>query len=238
MASLRRAFDRAGAFSGWHLGHDEIRVHGWDQAPTAGGGSPGENLAENVRRLQAEAAALDPEAELTIWSDMFDPTHNAVAGRPYYLVNGDFAGSWLGLGPAVSIVNWHGFPQDRRAAAEHFAARGHRQILAGYYDQAPGAFRDRAWLAELAGVPGVDGVMYTPWSTGFDRLEAWADHVWGDAAWEPVPGGPPATVAATPTTLATAGTPAPTETRAAPTAAATLATPPARFVPYAASGRG
>jgi len=208
MASLQRAFQRAQAFEGWHLSHDEIRVHGWDQAPRAGSGTPGENLAENVRIVTDRARALAPDAELTIWSDMFDPFHNAAAGKPYYLVNGDFSGSWLGLPPNVSILNWHGFPSRRRDAAEHFAARGHRQILAGYYDSAPANFRDRAWLAELTGVPGVDGVMYTQWGSGFANLEAWADHVWGDAEWVAVP--PPDATPSTTTTPSTPNAPSPT----------------------------
>lgn len=252
LANLQRAFARAGAFSGWHFGHDEIRVHGWDQAPHAGVGTPGEDLAENVRLLTARAAALAPEGEVTVWSDMFDPNHNAAPGPPYYLVDGDWSGSWLGLLPAVSILNWHSFQPERRAAAEHFAARGHRQILAGYYDSAPAAFRDRAWLAELAGVSGVDGVMYTQWGSGYANLEAWAAHIWGDATWEAVPGPTTAPTAANPTTVPTivpttdaTALPTATATRtsatavstAAPSASPPTAGPPAGalFIPRAES---
>lgn len=187
LASLRREFAGAGMFQGWMFGHDEIRMHGWDEAPRAGDGTPGSNLAYNFQTLYAMAREIDPQARILVWSDMFDPYHNAAKrDTPYYLVNGDWSGSWLGLPQDVVIVNWH-HHAGRREAAEFFASRGHRQILAGYYDAPPEQFGDRQWLADLAGVPGISGVMYTPWSTGYDQLEAWAQHVWGDVGPTPTP---------------------------------------------------
>ena len=184
MAGLRREFAQAGAFSGWMFNHDEIRVHGWDDAPRIGGGTPGEDLAYNFRTLYDRARALDPSARIFAWSDMFDPTHNAAAGaEPYYLVNGRWAGGWEGVPPDVTILNWNHQAGKSRASAAFFAGRGHRQILAGYYDAAPEDFSDRDWLRELEGLPGIEGVMYTQWTTGYDNLEAWARHVWGDTPW-------------------------------------------------------
>ena len=119
---------------------------------------------------------------------MFDPYHNAAARtEPYYLVNGDWSGSWEGLPSDVIVVNWNHQADRRRESASFFAERGHRQMLAGYYDSAEEDFADRQWLEELAGVPGIEGVMFTQWGTGYDRLEAWARHVWGGAPWT-VPG--------------------------------------------------
>ncbi len=183
LSSLQREFSQAGAFAGWLFGHDEIRVHGWDEAPRAGAGSPGEDLAYNFRTLYDMAKAMQPGAVILTWSDMFDPYHNATDSEdPYYLVNGSWAGSWLGLPADVIVLNWH-HHRDRRLAAEFFAERGHRQILAGYYDASPDQFGDRDWLRELEGVPRIEGVMYTAWGSGYDNLEAWAHHAWGDAPW-------------------------------------------------------
>ncbi len=183
LASLEREFSQDGVFNGWLFGHDEIRVHGWDEAPRAGSGSPGENLALNFGTIYAMARAIEPQSVILTWSDMFDPYHNAAdTPQPYYLVNGNWSGSWLGVPGDVMIVNWH-HHANRRSAAEFFASRGHHQILAGYYDTPPGEFADRQWLADLEGLRGIDGVMYTHWSTGYDNLEAWARHVWGDAPW-------------------------------------------------------
>jgi hypothetical protein len=181
MNGVRRQFVSAGVFSGWMFSHDEIRVHGWDEAPTEG--SPGQDLARNVRELERAAVGMDPAGEILIWSDMFDPFHNATPDATYYLVNGSWSGSWEGLGSRTVIVNWNSNPQSRRDSASFFAERGHRQILAGYYDSPPASFSDKTWLEDLAGVDGIDGVMYTPWSTGYDNLEAWASHVWGGAPW-------------------------------------------------------
>ena len=92
---------------------------------------------------------------------MFDPTHNAADNAfPYYLVNGNWSGSWAGLSPDMTVLNWNHGAKARESAA-FFSGRGHRQILAGYYDAAPERFSDRQWLAELEGGPGIDGVMYT-----------------------------------------------------------------------------
>jgi len=209
LASLKRVFGDAGAFRGWMFSHDEIRMHGWDESPRHGDGSPGANLAFNIRALTDAAAVTAPGANVMVWSDMFDPQHNAASrDEPYYLVNGDWSGSWEGLDPGVLVLNWNHSPQKRRASARFFAQRGNRQILAGYYDAPPEGFTDRQWLADLEGIKGISGVMYTQWGSGYDQLEAWADHVWGDAPW--VTSEPPETPAPSMTPLPRTPTPAPT----------------------------
>lgn len=70
----------------------------------------------------------------------------------------------------------------RAKAAESlafFARRGHRQILAGYYDHRPDAIR--AWREKgKSAAPGsVVGVMYTTWANCYDDLEAFARAAWG-----------------------------------------------------------
>jgi hypothetical protein len=183
LASLRREFGAAGMFRGWMLSYDEIRVHGWDETYRHGGGSPGENLAYNFGRVYDMAKQIDASAALFTWSDMFDPFHNAAdSAEPYYLVHGNWSASWQGVPPDVTIINWNHGAQ-RRQSAEFFSQRGHRQILAGYYDTPPERFYDRDWLRELEGLVGIEGVMYTQWGSGYGNLEAWARHVWGDAPW-------------------------------------------------------
>lgn len=246
LAGLRREFAAAGAFSGWMLSHDEIRVHGWDQAPKAGSGRPGENLAQNLRELQAAAQAIDPAGRLYVWSDMFDPQHNAADSKePYYLVNGSWAGSWEGLAPGVGVINWNSQADKRRASAAFFAGRGHRQILAGYYDQDPTRFGDRAWLADLRGLPGIEGVLYAQWGSGYDQLEAWARHVWGDAAWvaegatpSAAPGGSTTPAAASATPVAATRTPDAPATPAFPSTATAPAIPPTPAAPRLYLPRG
>lgn len=158
---------------GFLLNHDEIRTANWCAACTARRESPGRLLAENFRRCAAMARKAHPGAELFVWSDMFDPYHNAV--DRYYLVNGSWAGSWEGLTKDVVLVNWN--YAERRRSLPWFAGRGHRQILAGYYDESPE--RIRQWIDDCAGVPGVVGVMYTTWQHQYKDLEVFAKAAWG-----------------------------------------------------------
>src|SRR5207249_7607147 len=112
------------------MSHDEIRVANWCRACRERNQSPGELLADNVKRCVGIIRDISPKAQIVVWSDMFDPNHNAV--DRYYLVNGSLRGSWEGLPKDVVIANWNG---GRRAAGlKWFAGRGHEQILAGFYD--------------------------------------------------------------------------------------------------------
>ena len=154
----------------YFLSHDEIRVADWDGPE---GRNAGAALAENVRSCRRIVAELEPGAETVIWSDMFDPHHNAV--NDYYLTRGSMAGSWEGLGKETGIVNWNS--GKARPSLEWFAKRGHRQILAGYYDSSPD--RITGWLEVARGLDGVDGAMYTTWRNDFSKLEAFAAAAWG-----------------------------------------------------------
>lgn len=155
------------------MSHDEIRVANWCALCQARHLTPGQMLADNVRRCIAIIRSVSPSARIYVWSDMFDPFHNAHDN--YYLVNGTWAGSWEGLPPDVGIVNWNF--DGRKKSLPFFAGRGHRQILAGYYDGAPDTIRE--WLQDAAGVHGIDGVMYTTWMQKYDDLEAFARAAWG-----------------------------------------------------------
>ncbi|UCC67733.1 MAG: hypothetical protein JSV79_11530 [Armatimonadota bacterium] len=153
--------------------HDEIRVANWDQACRSRGLTPGELLADNVRRCVAIIRDLRPDAAIWVWSDMFDPMHNAV--DEYYLVNGTWAGSWEGLPADVGIVNWANHLKGKNLG--WFANRGHAQVLAGYYDHEEWIIEE--WLEAGDGLPGVAGAMYTTWRDNYHDMEAWAARAWG-----------------------------------------------------------
>lgn len=147
------------------MSHDEIRVMNWCAACQARRSTPGEMLAENLRRCVAILGEVAPGAELVVWSDMFDPHHNAVDG--YYLVNGTLAGSWDGLPRGATIANWNG--RKKRESLKFFADRGHRQVIAGFYD-APGLSGFTGWDQAARGVPNVDGFLYTTWRGDYKLL--------------------------------------------------------------------
>lgn len=155
--------------------HDEIRVGNWDAACQSRNLTPGELLAGNVRRCVQIIRDVSPDAAIWVWSDMFDPMHNAV--DEYYMVNGTWAGSWEGLPAEVGIVNWAGHLEGKNA--EFFAGRGHEQVLAGYYDGDEDGSAIAQWLANVKGVDGVTGAMYTTWQDKYGAMEAWAEEAWG-----------------------------------------------------------
>lgn len=159
--------------------HDEIRVANWCQACRSRELTPGELLADNVRRCAQIIRDVSPEAKIWVWSDMFDPMHNA-REREYYLVNGSWEGSWEGLDPEIGIVNWAGFLRGRNV--RWFSDRGHEQILSGYYDRDDEGTGIKEWLEAAEGVARVTGAMYTTWKPQYESLEAWAAAAWGEQA--------------------------------------------------------
>ncbi len=160
------------------MSHDEIRCGNWCKACQDRGMTPGQLLADNVRRCTQIIRKINPQARIYVWSDMFDPFHNAGERDYYYLVNGNWSGSWEGLDSEVIIANWYFTPREQNLP--WFAGRGHKQLLAGYYDRQQ--FVIAQWLADARrlGAP-LAGAMYTTWQNRYDDLEAWAEKAWGGA---------------------------------------------------------
>ncbi|MDB6072750.1 MAG: putative glycosyl hydrolase, partial [Verrucomicrobiaceae bacterium] len=147
------------------MGHDEWRVMNWCQACQQRHLTPGPIVAESAKTCVDILHAIAPNARTFVWSDMFDPAHNAKSS--YYLVNGDLTGSWEGLNKDVILVNWNSGEAEK--SLPFFADRGHRQLVAGYYD-AP-VEKTRPWLEKAKSVHGIIGVMYTTWRNNYEELE-------------------------------------------------------------------
>ena len=147
--------------------HDELRVVNWCLACRSRKRTPGELVADNAARCVRMLKEVSPNASIVVWSDMFDPNHNAV--NDYYLVNGTLEGSWKGLDRSVIIANWNA--GKAKASLDFFAGRRHSQILAGYYD---GDDNFAVWNAAARGVPRVEGFMYTTWQNRYDDLERYS----------------------------------------------------------------
>ena len=60
------------------MSHDEIRVANWCKACRDRKLTPGQMLADNVRQCTQILKSVNPRARIVVWSDMFDPNHNAV----------------------------------------------------------------------------------------------------------------------------------------------------------------
>ena len=155
----------------WMMSHDEIRVLNWCDACQKRHLDAGPLLADNAKTCVKILRDLTPSARIYVWNDMFDPAHNAHDN--YYLVRGNLAGSWEGLDKGVTIVNW--YSGKAKENVPWFANRGHKQVLAGYYD-AP-AERVKVWLDAANGVNSVEGIMYTTWRNDYSQLEKFAELV-------------------------------------------------------------
>jgi hypothetical protein len=167
---------------GYFMAHDEIRQGGWDKSCCDTGKTPGEMLADNVAWCVQTIKEIDPGKPIAVWSDMFDPTHNAQKTGKYYLVKGDgpWFGSWEKLPKDVIVGNWNSSPVIRKESLKHFADRGNPQILAGYYDARSAeetAESIRGWMRDAEEFPGFAGAIYTTWENRYEFLEVFAESV-------------------------------------------------------------
>jgi Carbohydrate binding domain len=160
------------------MSHDELRVMNQCALCRSQHMTPGELLAWNVRKATEIIREIRPDAEIWVWSDMFDPMHNAV--DDYFAVNGSLEGSWKGLAKDVGLVNWHGSLMGKNC--RFFADRGLKQILSGYYDGDEDGASIVQWLDATRDVPGIVGAMYTTWADKYDAMDVWANKAWGGGA--------------------------------------------------------
>ena len=157
------------------MSHDELRVMNQCALCQSKKMTPGELLAWNVRQAAQIIRGIRPDAGIWVWSDMFDPLHNAV--DHFYAVNGSLQGSWKGLDKDVGIVNWYGSLQGKNC--KFFADLGLKQILSGYYDGDDDGAAITAWRNNTKDVPGIVGAMYTTWEDKYGPMDVWAKKAWG-----------------------------------------------------------
>ena len=157
------------------MSHDELRVINQCALCRSQHKTPGELLAWNVSQAAQIIRAVRPDAGIWVWSDMFDPMHNAV--DHYYAVNGSLAGSWKGLDPGIGIVNWNGGLKGKNC--QFFADLGLKQILSGYYDGDEDGSAIAEWLKNTQAIPGIEGAMYTTWEDKYAAMDIWARQAWG-----------------------------------------------------------
>lgn len=150
------------------LNMDEVRMGGTCEA--CRGRDLAQLIGECVSRQAKAIRRYMPEAEIYVWSDMFDPTHNAHGN--YYLVSGDFTGSWKHLPKDIIIGVWGGAPREK--SLRFFADQGFKTMIACYYD-APDLTQVKAWMDLARGFQGVRGFMYTPWEKRYQLLPAFGD---------------------------------------------------------------
>jgi hypothetical protein len=172
------------AGTGVFLDYDEIRQGDSCDLCRSKSMTAGQLLAWNVEQTtQTLAGVWGAGTRFYFWDDMFNPFHNAVTN--YYDVEGDLTGSWQGLPPGTTIMQWN--LGDLTNSLTFFSGTDPRQshamqqIIAGYYDSGDGAKAATDELTAASGIKGVVGLMYTSWVDDYSQLTAYANSA--KAAW-------------------------------------------------------
>jgi len=157
----------------YYLGVDELRACGSCETCKKRGMTVSQLLGDCVTRQVQIIREVNPEAEIFIWSDMFDPNHNA-PGRYkdyYYHVDETFVDSWKYIPKDLIIVCWYYDVRDKSLA--HFSRNGFRT-----FGSSSGSLEvARGWLESLDRTPNSVGIMYTTWSANFEDLADFGDLV-------------------------------------------------------------
>ena len=154
----------------WFMYHDEIRSIKRCPFCIKLKKTPGELLAEHVNECYKILRELSPDKTIYVWSDMFDPYHNA--HDDYYLVNGSLDGSWKGVPKDVVIVKWGGISGE---GARHFADNGWKILANGFCDMADAKQAGITLIEDGSNTPNIIGAMYTTWSSNYREIENFAD---------------------------------------------------------------
>ncbi|MBR4751750.1 MAG: hypothetical protein IK077_08320 [Thermoguttaceae bacterium] len=150
----------------WFLSMDEIRCAGTCKACQDRGISLAAILADCVAKQRAIIKKVRPDADVYIWSDMFDPNHNAHDN--YYVCEGDYTGVWDLIPKDLIISCW--YHERRELSMKFFSERGFRTQGAAYYD-VDDLSTCEDWFDTCKRTPNCVGIMYTTWQNKYDLME-------------------------------------------------------------------
>lgn len=150
------------------LGFDEIRMGGTCEA--CRGKDMAKLLGECTTKTHDLLKKNIPGVQVMVWSDMFDPNHNAHGN--YYLVDGDYTGSWKCIPKDMQIAVWGGPAKD--VSLKFFEEQGFKVLVACYYD-ADNLDHVKGWLDAAKSHQNITGFMYTPWTKKYGLLGDFGD---------------------------------------------------------------
>lgn len=156
----------------YFLSMDEVRIGGFCKACRDRHLPMAEILGDCVKRQVRMIRAVNPRAEIFVWSDMFDPNHNA--RKKYYLIDGSFYGTWKYMPKHMVIVCW--YYEKRNLSLPFFSKLGYPTLAGAYYD-ADNLDNPKGWLRSLDHTRGAVGIMYTTWENKYKLLPAFGDLV-------------------------------------------------------------
>ncbi|MBN2136215.1 MAG: carbohydrate binding domain-containing protein [Sedimentisphaerales bacterium] len=154
------------------LSMDEVRAGGGCVACKSRGMTMGQILGDCITKQVEIIKNVNPQAEVWSWSDMLDANHNAHGD--YYLVDGDFTGSWNHIPKDLGIVCW--YYSKRNESLKFFSALGFATVAGAYYD-GDTLENPQGWLDALDRTAGARGIMYTTWQNKYDLLAGFGDLV-------------------------------------------------------------
>jgi hypothetical protein len=176
MKKVHARAEKAFAADGYLIDFEEVRTGGWEPADGAFPSS-GAALSAHLQRAVRDAKRATGKP-IYVWSDMLEPTANAVAN--FYQVRGTLDRSWEGLDPKqVIIVNWKdGNEADTaKLSVQHFAKLGFQQVVAGFYDRNT-TTNYNVWKQATSAQRGIIGSMYTTWVNDYSQLPTFANLWW------------------------------------------------------------
>lgn len=154
----------------YFLSMDEVRVGGFCEACRNRRLPMARILGECLTRQYRMIRAANPQAEVYVWSDMFDPNHNA--RQKYFLIDGSFDGTWNYIPKDIVMACW--YYEKRDLSLAFFSKLGHPTLGAAYYD-ADDLENPKGWMASLDRTRGAVGIMYTTWENKYRLLPAFGD---------------------------------------------------------------
>jgi hypothetical protein len=156
----------------YFLSMDEVRIGGFCEACKRRHLPINQILGDCLTRQYEMIRAADPKAQIYVWSDMFDPNHNA--REKYYLINGSFAETWKYIPKDLVIACW--YYEKRDLSLPFFSKLGYRTLAGAYYD-ADDLTNPKGWLESLDRTHGANGIMYTTWENKYKLLADFGDLV-------------------------------------------------------------
>jgi hypothetical protein len=129
-------------------------------------------VGDTTQWLVDQAHAVNPKAQVLVWSDMFDPNHNAVS--KYFLVDGSLENTWKYMPKNMGIVCWY---FDRRKESLNFFSSHGFKTIASIGPDSAALDNPKGWLEVMDKTPGATGIMYTTWSDDFKLVAPFGDLV-------------------------------------------------------------
>ena len=179
----------------WFLAFDEVRIGGNCAGCHSTGLTTAQIFGKSVAKQYEIIKSASPDAEIVVWSDMFDPNLNAK--DEYYDVDGSLTDVVDYIPNDMIIACWYDWKDQgsveqvcvgAKASLTFFADRGFRTMGSTFYDwdnvypDMPTNLPDyntQGWLRAIeelnaAGKRNNVGVMYTTWENEYKYLNSFA----------------------------------------------------------------